>query len=80
MNGMAYCDYIAHTILRPALQNDSKDDGPLNRTDLDKGVIREVGHVQMDLDPVVGYMVSTAKRIDVIDMNGKKYRITVEEI
>ena len=28
---MAYCDYIAHTILRPALQNDGKDQGPLNR-------------------------------------------------
>ena len=62
---MAYCDYIAHTILRPALQNDGKDQGPLNRP---------------DLDPVEGYMVSTAKRIDVVDMNGTKYRITVEEI
>ena len=75
---MAYCDYIAHTILRPALQNDGKDQGPLNR--LDKGVIREVGHVKMDLDPVEGYMDSTTKTIDVVDRNGKKYRITVEEI
>jgi len=50
---------------------DGKDDG---------GVIREVGHVKMDLDPVEGYMVSTAKRIDVVDMNGKVYRITVEEL
>jgi|TARA_B110000090_G_scaffold196521_1_gene233553 hypothetical protein len=77
---MAYCDYIAHTILRPALQNDGKDQGPLNRPELERGIIRGVGHVKMDLDPVEGYMVSTAKRIDVVDMNGTKYRITVEEI
>lgn len=68
---MAYCDYIAHTIIRPAMIEDGKDDG---------GVIREVRHVKMDLDPVEGYMVSTAKRIDVVDMNGKVYRITVEEL
>ena len=68
---MAYCDYIAHTIIRPAMIEDGKDDG---------GIIREVGHVKMDLEPVEGYMLSTAKRIDAVDMNGKMYRITVEEI
>jgi len=67
MNYMAYCDYIAHTVLRPAMISDG-------------GVIQEVGHVKMDLDPVEGYMTSTAKRIEVVDMNGKKYRVTVEEI
>ena len=68
---MAYCDYIAHTIIRPAMIEDGKDNG---------GIIREVGHVKMDLEPVEGYMISTAKRVEVIDMNGKMYRITVEEI
>ena len=68
---MAYCDYIAHTIIRPAMIEDGNDGG---------GVIREVGHVKMDLEPKEGYMLSTAKRLEVIDMNGKMYRITVEEI
>ena len=68
---MAYCDYIAHTIIRPAMIEDGKDNG---------GVIREVGHVKVDLEPVEGYMISTAKRVEVIDMNGKMYRITVEEV
>ena len=68
---MAYCDYIAHTIIRPAMIEDGKDDG---------GIIRQVGHVKMDLEPEEGYMLSTAKRVEVIDMNGKMYRVTVEEI
>ena len=68
---MAYCDYIAHTIVRPAMIEDGKDDS---------GVIRQVGHVKMDLEPEEGYMLSTAKRLEVVDMNGKQYRITVEEI
>ena len=71
-NGMAYCDYIAHTIIRPAMLEDGHNECG--------GVIREVGHVQIDLDPVEGYMDSTTKTLDVVDMNGKKYRITVEEI
>jgi len=25
-------------------------------------------------------MISTTKRLDVVDMNGKKYRITIEEV
>lgn len=68
---MAYCDYIAHTIIRPAMIEDGKDDG---------GVIRQVGHVKMDLEPEEGYMLSTAKRLEVVDFNGKQYRITIEEI
>jgi len=71
-NGMAYCDYIAHTIIRPAMLEDGYNECG--------GVIREVGHVKMDLEPIDGYMLSTDKTLDVIDMNGKKYRITVEEI
>ena len=67
MNGMAYCDYIAHTIIRPAMLNDN-------------AIVKEVGQIKMNLEPKEGYMISTAKRIDVVDMNGKKYRVTVEEI
>jgi hypothetical protein len=63
---LAYCDYIAHTILKPALIED--------------GFITEVGKVNMDLHEKEGYMLSTAKTIEVADDNGKQYRITVEEI
>lgn len=68
---LSYCDYIAHTIVRPALVKDNNNDS---------GVIKEVGQVKMDLEPKEGYMVSTAKRLDVVDFNGKQYRITIEEI
>ena len=71
MNGMAYCDYIAHTIVRPAMIADGKDDG---------GIIRQVGPVKMDLDPKECYLFSTAKRLEVVDFNGQQYRITIEEI
>jgi len=71
-NGMAYCDYIAHTIIRPAMLEDVYSECG--------GVVREVGHVKMDLDPREGYMISTTKRLDVVDMNGKTYRITIEEV
>ena len=63
---LAYCDYIAHTVLKPALTEDS--------------FITEVGKVKMDLHKEEGYMLSTAKTIEVADRNGKAYRITVEEI
>jgi len=66
MKGMAYCDYIAHSVIKPALGEDS--------------FITEVGKVKMDLCPKEGYLVSTTKTINVKDQNGKEYKITVEEI
>ena len=63
---LAYCDYIAYTVLKPALTEDS--------------FITVVGKVKMDLHKEAGYMLSTAKTIEVADKNGKQYRITVEEI
>jgi|TARA_B110000908_G_scaffold63340_1_gene76987 hypothetical protein len=67
---MAYCDYIAHTIIRPAA---------LAELVCEHSLIAEVGNVKMDLHKE-GYMVSTTKRLQVTDINGKKYRITVEEM
>lgn len=67
---MAYCDYIAHTILKPALEKDR----------IGEGIVESVGLVKMDLEPEEGYMVSTSKWVDVVDVNGKMYRVTVEEI
>ena len=67
---MAYCDYIAYTILQPALEKDR----------IGEGIVQSVGKVNMDLEPEEGYMVSTSKWVDVVDVNGKMYRVTVEEI
>ena len=63
---MAYCDYIAYSVLSEALIED--------------GFITEVGKVKMDLCPKEGYLVSTTKTINVKDQNGKEYKITVEEV
>ena len=67
---MAYCDYIAHTIIKPGLQVDS---------DNSNGLIDSVDRVKMDLHRE-GWMQTTKKTIECSDINGKKYRITVEEI
>ena len=62
---LAYCDKIAHEI-RTALR----------RTD---SSIADVGVVRLDLHPTEGYLLSTRKSINVRDINGKEYLITVEE-
>lgn len=67
---MAYCDYIAHTIIKPSLDEDSNSN---------MGMLSSVGIVKMDLAKR-GYMQSTKKTITCKDNNGKEYRITVEEI
>ena len=63
---LAYCDYIAYTILKPAL-------------DKEDSMIQEVGNVKMDLHNE-GWMQTTTKRIMVRDKNGKAYLVSVEEI
>lgn len=67
---LAYCDYIGALINTSLLQDSTSPQGYITSTD----------GVKMDLHPIGGYFVSTKKTIDCSDMNGKKYRITVEEI
>ena len=67
---LAYCDYIAYSIVQPGLLSDSEKDSPM---------ISEVGKVKMDLAKE-GWMQTTTKRIMCRDRNGKAYLITVEEI
>jgi hypothetical protein len=67
---MAYCDYIAHTIIKPALTSD------LHATN---GLMDYVGKISMDLHKE-GWMQTTTKTIECADVYGKKYKITVEEI
>ena len=56
-----------HTIILPAMKED-------------KGIIELVGKVKMDLDLKEGYMLSTTKTLEVQDVNGRQYKITVEAL
>jgi hypothetical protein len=64
---MHFCDYIASVIKRTVLVFDQDQ------------IIKAVGPVDYDLDKF-GAMKSTNKVIDVQDINGQKYRITVEAL
>ena len=66
MKHLAYCDYIATVVRRTMLVAD------------DQSLIDVVSGIHLDLDKD-GAFVSTKKTIHVTDMNGRKYRITVEE-
>lgn len=64
---MHFCDYIANVIKRAILTSDQNP------------MIESVGPIEYDLD-AFGAMKSTNKSIDVQDINGQKYRITVEAL
>lgn len=66
---LAYCDYIAHLIKTYVLAMDNDH----------QKLIDEVGHVQFDIGNHGEYL-STTKTIDVLDINEKQYRITVQEL
>lgn len=65
---LAYCDKIADTIRKALVKYDPDN------------IIGLVGRVRMDLHPTEGYFQSTKKTIELTDMNGKMYRVTVEEL
>lgn len=69
MVNLAYCDYIAATISKQLIK-EAKEFG---------GYIKSASHPQMDLHPEEGYFLSTTKTIEVEDMNGKRYLVTVSE-
>lgn len=64
---LAYCDYIAHLISGHIKHHDAS------------GLLWQVGTPRYDLDSG-GALNSTSKTIEIVDLNGKKYRVTVEEI
>jgi len=68
---LAYCDYIADQI-RTTLDTNAKYDTMTK--------VGRVGPIKFDLHPDAGYLVSTKKTIEVADINGKHYRVTVEEV
>lgn len=65
---LAYCDYIAQRI-KEALSGVDRE-----------RIIADVGRVQWDLHPTEGWFVSTKKTIEITDIGGKRYRVTVEEV
>lgn len=67
---LAYCDYIAQQV---------KDYLGLDVVHK-YSYVKSVGSVKMDLHPEEGYFMSTKKTIEVVDINDKKYKITVEEL
>ena len=64
---VAYCDYIAHTIV-----------GNLKANDTER-LLSSVSRPKYDLTES-GAFASTKKTIEVKDLNGRKYRVTVEEV
>lgn len=64
---LAYCDYIASVIHQSLMSRDTEH------------LIDQVSKVQFDLGEF-GEFCSTTKTIDVLDMNGKQYRVTVQEL
>ena len=64
----AYCDYIADEISSKFWSQQSES------------IVAKVGNINYDLHPEQGWMMSTKKTIELIDKNGKMYRVTVEEI
>jgi hypothetical protein len=64
---LAYCDYIITIIKTNLLPHD------------DLAHIDTVGPINYDLGPN-GEFLGTAKTLEVTDMNGKRYLITVEEL
>ena len=64
---LAYCDYLAFLIRENLISLDRRK------------LIDEVGKVQFDFGSQNEFE-STTKTIDVLDMQGKAYRITVQEL
>ena len=64
---LSYCDYIANIVQRSLLQFDQEN------------LLDKVGRIKLDLD-FDGVFQSTVKTIDVVDMQGKAYRVTIQEL
>ncbi len=65
-DNIAYCDYIAYVIRQGLLKPDPEE------------MIGLIGQIQWDLNELGAFM-STKKTLEVTDMNGKEYVVTVEE-
>lgn len=66
---MRYCDYIANLIRKTLLPSDKNNEH----------LLLDIGMIRYDIDNQSTFK-STKKEIEVIDVAGNKYRITVEEL
>lgn len=64
----AYCDYLINLVSIMQIEIDSDE------------IIASTGKIEYDLHPKYGYLQSTKKSIILTDINGKEYRVTVEEV
>ena len=64
---LAYCDYIARMIYDNLLAIDKE------------AMLEMVKKIKYDIGPECEFL-STTKTIDVVDFQGKEYRITVQEL
>ena len=64
---LSYCDYIANIVQKSLMQFDQEN------------LFDQVGRIKMDLD-LDGIFQSTVKTIDIVDMQGKAYRVTIQEL
>jgi len=64
---LSYCDYIANIIQKSLMQFDQEN------------LLDKIGRIRLDLD-LDGVFQTTVKTIDVVDMQGKAYRVTIQEL
>lgn len=64
---LSYCDYIANIVQKSLMQFDQEN------------LLDKVGRIKLDLD-FDGVFNSTVKTIDIVDMQGKAYRVTIQEL
>jgi len=65
----SYCDYIAYHCAMGMKDAEGRE----------AGLIANVGPVQFDLNEQ-GQFCSTKKTIEVVDVYGKRYSVTIEEL
>lgn len=64
---LSYCDYIANIVQKSLMQFDQEN------------LLDKVGRIKLDLN-FDGVFNSTVKTIDIVDMQGKAYRVTIQEL
>ena len=69
MSDLVYNDFIADRI-KKALVNEAA---------IEDNIVHDVKGPHLDLHPEEGWLVSFKRTIKVMDLNGKTYKITVEE-
>ena len=67
---LAYCDYLAHTVIYPSLEYDQYQEA----------VVKDLSRPTTKDEEKEGFIPSSTRIIELTDRNDRKYRITIEEI